>query len=204
MYLLGRKFIAATALVTVIGGCAVRVQPTFAPMTLPTVGSVTTRNVGDSLINQGHAQQIPKLHMEEEAQFGKIKILKGTYYYNAENSDRIKFMGGSRPVYLYKNSKKICIEKNICSDAKYSIEKTMGAAAANSFQQTLVYNGKIGDKITIGYREFSGAIARPAFSNEVSYDLSESMVIGYKGSRIEVLKASNTEITYKILSGFIQ
>lgn len=35
----------------------------------------------------------------------------------------------------------------------------------NSFQQTLIYNGKVGNKINIGYREFSGDLARPAFAN---------------------------------------
>lgn len=75
-------------------------------------------------------------------------------------------------------------------------------ASANHFQQTLIYSGKIGNRITIGYRESSGSMARPAFSNDVSYDLSESRIVGYKGARLEVIDATNTEITYKVLNGF--
>jgi hypothetical protein len=193
-----------TVIVLAVSGCAVRMHPSVAPMTFPVVGSVSTRNVGENLITHGQAQQIPRLYIEDDTLIGETKILKGTYSYTAENTDRIKFMGGARPIYLYKKVGKICIEKSVCSDVKYSIEKVMGAAVANSFQRTLLYNGKIGEKITIGYREFSGDIARPAFSNEVSYDLSDSTIIGYKGARIEVVKATNTEITYKVLSGFIQ
>jgi len=70
------------------------------------------------------------------------------------------------------------------------------------FQQTLIYNGKTGSKISIGYREFSGDIARPAFSNEAQYDLSESNTIGYKGARIEVVNASNQEIEYRVIQNF--
>jgi hypothetical protein len=47
-------------------------------------------------------------------------------------------------------------------------------------------------------------VARPAFSNEVSYDLSESTILGYRGARIEVIKATDTELAYRLVSGFIQ
>lgn len=73
---------------------------------------------------------------------------------------------------------------------------------ANSFQQTLIYSGKIGNKINIGYREFSGNAARPAFNNDVEYDLSESNIIGYKGARIQVIDANNNSIKYILLNNF--
>lgn len=77
-----------------------------------------------------------------------------------------------------------------------------GTFQFDSLQQTLLYNGKIGNRITLAYRELQNNIARPAFSNSVEYDLSESNVIGYKGARLEIIKATNTEITYRILSDF--
>jgi len=72
----------------------------------------------------------------------------------------------------------------------------------NSFQQILIYNGRVGDQIKIAYREFSGDLARPAFSNEVQYDLSKSGEITYKGARIKVVNAGNDGITYVVLSNF--
>ena len=72
----------------------------------------------------------------------------------------------------------------------------------DSFKQTLIYSGKVGNKINVGYREFSGSVARPAFNNNVEYDLSESLVIGYKGAQIEVLEATNQYIRYKVLRNF--
>ena len=190
--------------IATLSGCAAHRQLPTEVVTFPEVGSVSTRNVGEALINHGYARLVPKLTIPEAGKIGAVAVPRGVYYFDAENSARIKFLLGKLELYLYKDSKKICVDKGQCSDIPYTIENTLGARMANQFQQTLLYNGKIGNRISIGYREFSGDLARPAFSNEVSYDLSESTILGYKGARIEVIKATNTEITYKILSGFIQ
>ena len=44
--------------------------------------------------------------------------------------------------------------------------------------------------------------ARPALNNDVEYDLSLSNTIGYKGVLIEVIKADNNRITYKVIQHF--
>lgn len=72
----------------------------------------------------------------------------------------------------------------------------------NSLQQTLIYNGKSGNTISLGYREFKDDLARSAFSNDVNYDLKDSKTIAYKGSIIEVIKADNQSITYKVIKNF--
>ena len=199
-----RKFAIVTLSIATLFGCAARRQLPVELVTFPAVGSVSTRNVGESLISHGYAQLVPKLILAENEKIGTVQVPKGTYYFNAENADRIKFLLGNLELYLYKDSKKICVDKGKCSDMPYTIENTLGKPMANQFQQTLFYNGKIGNKIALGYREFSGDVARPAFSNEVSYDLSESTILGYRGARIEVIKATNTELTYRLVSGFIQ
>ena len=70
-----------------------------------------------------------------------------------------------------------------------------------SFQRELVYSGVAKGVITILYREFASGIARPAFSQEVRFDLSEGSEIGYKGARFKVLRANNLGITYTITKG---
>jgi hypothetical protein len=75
-------------------------------------------------------------------------------------------------------------------------------ATADSFQQTLIYSGRVGNKINIGYREFSNNFARPAYNNDVEYDLSESKTIGYKGCRIEIIEATNEYIKCKVIRNF--
>lgn len=72
----------------------------------------------------------------------------------------------------------------------------------NNFQQTLIYSGRVGDRVKISYREFSGNVARPAFSNEAEYDLSSSDTIAYRGARIRVINANNESIEYEVISNF--
>lgn len=90
---------------------------------------------------------------------------------------------------------------NCDTERAYSFEKRP-IVSANNFQQTLIYSGRVGNRIKISYREFSGNTARPAFANEAEYDLAESTTIAYRGATIDVIEADNTSITYKVRSNF--
>jgi len=69
----------------------------------------------------------------------------------------------------------------------------------NDFKRELAYNGKSGNTVFIIYREFSDNMARPAFTTEIKYDLSDTKIIGYKNARFEVIDATNMAIRYKVL-----
>ena len=105
-------------------------------------------------------------------------------------------------IVLKKSDRTICVYESHCGKIKYSLGRQIVGKTKNSFQQTLIYNGKVGERILLGYREFSNDFARPAFSNNVEYDLKSSNVIGYRGARLEVVEATNVGITYKVLAGF--
>jgi len=68
-----------------------------------------------------------------------------------------------------------------------------------SFKRELIYTGISQNTLSILYREFKNDFARPSFSQDIKYDLSQSKMIGYKGARFEVISASNTEIVYKVI-----
>ena len=70
------------------------------------------------------------------------------------------------------------------------------------FKQDLIYNGRVGDSAGFIYREFVRDMARPAFTQDAVYDLSESRIFGFKSLRIEVLSASNTKIRYRMIEPF--
>jgi hypothetical protein len=77
---------------------------------------------------------------------------------------------------------------------------TKQEAAPDGFKRELIYTGRAGNAVSILYREFVNDMARPAFSQQLQYDVSTDAVIGYKGARFEVLKADNTGITYRVLA----
>lgn len=72
-----------------------------------------------------------------------------------------------------------------------------------SLKQELVYTGKSKDTIKLQYREYKDNFARPAFFQDLSYDLSESKEIGFRGMMIEIIEATNSKIKFIVKSKMI-
>ena len=68
--------------------------------------------------------------------------------------------------------------------------------------QEFVYNGRVGDAVKFVYREFKNNYARPAFTQDVQYDLSQSDLIGFLNLRLRVLEATK-RITYVVIQNFV-
>lgn len=66
-------------------------------------------------------------------------------------------------------------------------------------RRELVYSGLSRGVVKILYREFLGDLARPAFSQDLNYDLADGDELGYRGARIKVLKATNTSIRFRVM-----
>lgn len=206
MNVLKKRLLVVVVIALYLSACATK-ESVKEDTSFPEINAVTTTGIGDPLLIQKHGILVPVLAIFEDQAIGEFKIPKGKYILEDQNKKEISFgdvavgsTGKKEEVLLKKDNKQICVDK-VCSALRYALETTT-LETADYFQQHLLYNGKIGDRITLGYREFSNQMARPAFSNDVVYDLSESSMLGYKGARIEVIKATNTEITYKVLSGF--
>lgn len=75
-------------------------------------------------------------------------------------------------------------------------------AALPAFKQEFIYNGRYENNLKFVYREYVNDIARPAFTQEVQYDLSQQNIIGFKSLKMEVLKATNTSIEFRLISNF--
>lgn len=69
-----------------------------------------------------------------------------------------------------------------------------------SFKYELIYGGLHDNNIKVEYREYKDDIARPAFYQNVTYDLTKSTVVRYKKFKIKVHSADNEKITYTVLS----
>jgi hypothetical protein len=75
---------------------------------------------------------------------------------------------------------------------------------AVSFRVEFIYTGVANNILTATYREYRDDMARPAFSQELKYDISQDKVIGFKGARVQVLSAGNVSIKYVVQKGFDQ
>lgn len=68
------------------------------------------------------------------------------------------------------------------------------------FHVDVLYQGLTKGEVKISFREFKGGLARPAFTQDISYELEKdgSTIIAFKGMRIKVLKATSMDITYVV------
>ncbi|WP_192036789.1 hypothetical protein [Halomonas sp. YLGW01] len=183
----------------------------------PPVGKEVTAYVGDHMVDKGILMEEQVLVVKQPTGGALYDIPKGTYpqigydemqdFFSPDGVARNPMIAGLPLAVVVKkgSDNDICVRNGGAQDACYPGEyerTTQVSESSKNFQQTLIYSGRIGDKINIGYREFSNNAARPAFNNEVEYDLSESRRIGYKGAVLEVIDANNSSITYRLIKNF--
>ncbi|HEM7101764.1 hypothetical protein [Acinetobacter baumannii] len=206
-------------------GCAApkyNYQATPQNVSRPPIGSINEAFVGDKLLEQGvfverEAINVPKTAKSSGYTFNAGYYLKtgddkkGQYYQainmipNGGNVQKSVFVDPVKAVMIDEENRLCAItvfNAKSCTEEHEAKATKIGVASDNSFQQTLIYSGKVGNKINIGYREFSSNLARPAFNNDVEYDLSESKEIGYKGALLQIIDANNQNIKYKVIRNF--
>ncbi len=108
------------------------------------------------------------------------------YYDNVVNKIKAR-------VYLGFANKTVDIEQTSL------LNETCLKISDKGFKRELIYSGKSKGTVSLQYREFVNDLARPAFSQELSYDLAEGNEIGYKGARFLILKATNVILRVKLL-----
>ena len=220
-----RKVIFLTLL---LGACAspnLNYLPETIAISEPPVGQTVSVRIGDTLVRQGSFTKVAAIKVEAPISLGALgSYTIGTGYYLKQGEDhsseyfepeggpeggRVTKTAISDPfqsVQVMKDEQKLCgvsiFNMHFCQDNAAFTRTERHTLSSNSFQQELIYNGRVGYKLRIGYREFSDSMARQAFSNEVEYDLSTSPVIAYKGAKIEVIEATNEDIKFKVISNF--
>ena len=225
-----RKLIFVIGSIIALNGCATTQKtvyiPTVQKISEPPIGSIVTAGIGDKLLVQGEMTEQKALCFPVTQKFllgGSIQ--QGCFAKQSENDElefynttndigagkAVDLTGTQMPmgIALRKSDNAICAVSLLGTAPNINCKKGMNFEKKNwvtsrsqGFQQTLLYNGKVGNKINIGYREFSSDMARPTFNNDVEYDLSESKQIGYKGALLEVIEANNQMIKYKVIKNF--
>lgn len=221
--------IAIVALAALLLQGCVTTNASYRPVAMeisePPLGQIVTADVGDAMVKQGKYVEHDAIRLPTEVSigmFGAYKLAPGYYLREGEDAKAEFYMpergpeGGEisksaladpyKTVMVERASNAVCVvtafNVKACEKGARFDRLKRPALTADGFQQTLIYSGRVGSKINIAYREFSNNMARPAFNNDVEYDLDESMVIGYKGAEIEVIEATNRHIKYKVITNF--
>lgn len=227
-----RSSFLITAAAISVAGCATtktNYRPVPKQISFPPLNQTASASVGDDMVRQGTYVETKGISLAEPNNIRGYKFSAGFYpqigeddkytYHSYQIGNGLNGMGalqlgggifsvGNDGVSLRatKGSNELCVDRvygaKAC-DTEHGYERsTRPMVSENNFQQSLIYNGRVGDRVKIGYREFSGSVARPAFSNEVEYDLSVSADVNYKGAKIHIISADNQKINYIVLSNF--
>jgi hypothetical protein len=90
------------------------------------------------------------------------------------------------------------VRQDFTGDARAAVEYP-------SFKRELIYNGVLKNVISLTYHEYArngdSWLLRPGFSQDLKFDISENDIIGYKGSRFQIIKAGNVDLVYKVIKG---
>ena len=83
-------------------------------------------------------------------------------------------------------------------------EKEIMSIEIPRFKYHVLYQGLSKGSVKISFREFINDMARPAFTQDISYDLEKNgtTTIAFKNLRINVLKATSSEISYTVIKPF--
>jgi hypothetical protein len=87
-------------------------------------------------------------------------------------------------------------------------ESSYQVLVATSMDHELVYSGMTGSVVRIQYREYgsssaggSYSMARPAFNQDLTYDIAASKEISFRKLRLRILGADTNGIQYEVLHG---
>lgn len=149
---------------------------------------LTQCHVATGLFAAG-SSSTPKEHCPPSKDVSDITILSDitipAFFYRPNHDCPLFLQGGE------------CVSNNVVWE-----EAIYRDFVPDTYKKELVYNGRLENYIKVIYREYLNNWARPAFTQELQYDLNESKVIGFQGARLEILDATNTKIEYRVLSHF--
>jgi len=195
----------------------------------PELNQISHTGIGTPLVykEKGHTYNAIKITKAFNITLdGDFKVIEdGTIFINQYNTNTYDFYSSSSNsefgIAIPKNGKNPLIYTSIYNDGIYTtgfrynglnlirpkeqisyIQTKVTAEKKDRFKQEFTYNGRVGDALKFIYREYVNDYARPAFTQDLQYDLSESKTIGFRGMRIKIIKATNTKIEYQVLNYF--
>ena len=216
-------------LVVVLSGCAVAtksISPDYYMIVNhhPPLNKITTSSIGDTLVDHsyryvGEGVSIKNDIVLDLALSANIRYFSGNYFLSSTHESYKCYgpiLGVLTDIFGIKTKWKtvqFCVinkkeglmiygvGKNRV-EGKFKVQDLQSPLKDKNFKQQFIYNGKVDNAIKFIYREFSGNVARSSFQQDIQYDLNESDIIGFKELKLKVIKATNQNITYKVLNNF--
>ncbi|AGC77955.1 hypothetical protein LX97_03488 [Nonlabens dokdonensis] len=218
-----KKIYTLLLLSVFITSCGIKkfpVIPNSETILTPEINEINTSEIGITLVSKETAKKYSAIEITKEVKIKPNMLVKTlevgeTFIKKFETEDFELYENVNDQTYGIAISKNGEMPKVYSTGptgtglrlkpSKYQIEYVSTQRPIKSddyYKQEFIYNGKVGNGIKFIYREFVNDYARPAFTQDLQYDLSEDRIIGFRGLRLEVISATNTKIEYRILNYF--
>jgi hypothetical protein len=196
-------------------GCAGQMPTTSSEqhITRPEIGSIQTKEVGEALFEMITARTYdgivfpPGTRVEDAVSF-TVEPTGPFVLTSRPGASDENYCGPAIAVHNVWGDLNLPIPEYCLSGSRLRQRGTpftrqaVTKVEADNFQRQLLYEGKVGNELRLSYREFRGDLARPAFSQELTFDLGSGSIVGVKGARLEVLEVNNLGIRYRVLQPF--
>lgn len=221
------KYLIIFSFFLILTGCASQIkltEPNNFSTIIPEINTINEVEIGTSLVSKetGYKYKALKLLKDTKIKTGYAlrDVKEGEVFindsytskYDLYSSTNLTASGGTYGIALPKSG------GNAMTFYKSGVTTTFSKASLplehsailtpipkkEYFKQDFIYNGKVGNAIKFTYREYANDLARPAFTQDLQYDLTESNIIGFRALRIEISSATNTKIKYKVLSYYTE
>lgn len=226
------RVLIVTLAALALSGCssAQMVSPSLSLIDHPQLEAISRVELGETLLEKSRLSTYEGLILENELQWGDGLLLKRftlspgplkarmkdaqfTYYFSDNMTAKDAIMGTSPyqggglcqahdktgPIKGFVVAGRCALNWGTTPQVRPTQIHDQNSPAR---RQELIYNGRVGDSLKLLYREYSSDPMQPPLSQDLQYDLTTSAIIGFRGVRIEVVEASNTHLTYRVLTSF--
>jgi hypothetical protein len=185
----------------------------------PELNIISEEEIGETIFTDRYEEINKSIYLNKEIETNwnltKFKLDRGYYPLSSENNEYFFYTINEYPLKKGFAENKKTGEIKLYADGGYGfITKDYQGIdyvkkdyvnydkCSSCFRKEFIFNGKSENNLKFIYREYSDNMLRPAFTQELQYDLRDGNIIGFKGLRIEVINANNTSIRYKIIKYF--
>ena len=191
--------------------------PDVKQMDFPKQNTETTVYMGEEMLIQGTVAEQQALHNKDLIDGACYDIPQGFYIKTGYDNKKeyFSYVGSNAQVdrsglcdpisglYVPIGKKEICVITIFggisCYDGNFEI-KNIKIASADHIQKSLIFSGKDGDIAKFMYVEKSGT--QTGLTHNVTYNLKDTNIIGYRGARIKILNCTNESISYIVMQNF--
>jgi len=193
----------------------------------PHIGTISTAPVGEVMFSQFRYWRKTGYALQDSATIpiggGNVQVNAGDFLVRATVEGKTAYctekpafkmlVGGKSACFVDRNSNGLFDTVKVASDVlwysadlnsplKYSQTEVI-VPRADAKKMELVYQGLSKDVLRLTYREYFNDMARPAFFQDVTYDVAALPTdITFKSVRLHIIRAGNGGIEYQALSGF--